>query len=1298
MGKAASDGPSSTSPGVAHASDSRVAAPPSAAVAPRLYAVNPPPAPGTQGVMPSMARSGGDVVSSASALRFTCCRCRRPLVVRPAMQRSAVPVLRSPHEPASVSVGPAVAVEGPPLHPLRLPSPLSAVQGAVRDSHATRGTGRLFRPLEPPVTAVGEGDHTVRCEDTCEDAADIPPAVVSTGIFEECDRASYTSSTQLTDEALLNELPPHFFSSAELLTSSQLADLLSRAQESCAAAATTSMCVGMTSATDGPLTASPAPQAVSTAASPLVTPVPTEATVLSVWELASLGVPVHSSTIRQVGDDDENGHAAARSGTSLDESVSSTQEASSSNVADGHSDLSSAPADERGSARTGASPHISPQASSSCTLPPLVYDKKRACGALPPLGSATPPAARMQPARTLSVDKTFAGLPPSTLSFSPGPPEPATTSHLDLGISIATPAGDPLGTVPFDELCRRWMRLLAHTAVPHEQPLCMDCWRDACLAPLQQRTRRSLEGTKALAAMMSSTLAEKLRLFTMCHTAPPMAPSREAGITSAELRRNSDEQEARQAFLSSATVEASNRGLPLMSLDAVAANLFGSEEERLLRSLEALSAPHGESLPITKGAATARNTLLCATGAPLEPCDAPQPDNGEGASTRASFRRDAEKMTAELERLAAEQVSLERQVAELRDELHALESAADLGSRGDGHAAETLTAPPSDVAPQGWHGLAVAHNIHEVQRAFTIGDEAAERQRAIDDLVERFAYVSTTPVDDLCFPIDVSGPVGLIAGLRLGLVLPYSGSHGGRAGAGSGNVRSDGATVASTTSTVPPLIPAPLPVSEECMHLHGFVSRQVGYTQLLLSGHTSTDCSDGDSTAAKGCRDSGGGAHRGLSSGEAAAISATLSPPADAAATVASATPASTAVAKVKNTRVSPLEVNAACGYLLLLLSYLAQVNGFAFRTAVLRPAGDRSTLALLKRVPASASAAHSGGGATQSIAASPFPLNIFSLFTRRGVTGAPPKGSGKLPQAMGTAPSVAYVVDHEVDFYLTDRLLAWRTFGAACVAVAACVTELSDALHESLRCWRMRESMFSQPASCASPTQSSHEAAAAVSRNGESVSAASYPAARPASADVSGSLESSNDAVVCAACSQQPTPVPLPQLVQELCSRAGHRNSSGKHDSCAALPKSTGALGTFGRSGALPAEGNSGSRESASASSPQPSLQEGIPKQCCGSSAAAGGTFPLQPPFRAHGDTVDGFSVRHGSVSEATWTLGMKKLLANVRWCMEATVELERLYAVIGEADGDGAGAELDEDGRDVSGKVRTIAGRTRE
>ncbi|CBZ24074.1 conserved hypothetical protein [Leishmania mexicana MHOM/GT/2001/U1103] len=1204
------------------------------------------------------------------------------------MQSSAAPILSPSHRLASLSSGSAVVVEGTQPHVFCLSPQASTVESAVRGSHATCGAGRTFRPLEPPAKALGKEEFTARCRDTCDALARIPATVTPAGVFEECDQLACSTTAHFTDEALLDALPPHFFSSAELLTSSHLADLLSHAQESCAAATPMSMSAGKTSTSNHPLTPSPPPHALSNAAPPFGAAVPSDAAVLNVSQLASLGVPVRSATSRDADEaEDKEAHDTLDSGAMLRVPIHVMQQTNSPTAAHQDDQPHFTPAEEHDGVRANTRARTSPTRDpSSSTLPPqsLAKEEARVTLATPSFVASTAPCTPTT--QLLVADSACAGLPPSssqTPLSSPPPPEPAPTPRLDPGMNAATPDGDPAAPVPFDELCRRWMRLLARTAVPHEQPLCIDCWRSACFAPLQQRTRLSLESTKTLATIISSTPAEKLRFFTMCYADPAAAPLRGVFATSAGLRRSVDEVENGQAVDSMAAAENLSRTLPLMSLDAVAANLLGVNEEVLLSSLEALAAPHGRPLPPTRGAAKVLRPLQCASDAPFEQRGASQAEGGDNGSALSSSAYDAEQMMAELERLRAQQASLDRQVAVLRDVLHSLESTTHPHTNGGERFRDPVAAPPSAVAPPGWQELAVAHNIREVQRAFTLGDEAAERQHAMDDLGKSFAYVSSTPIDALCFPIDVSGPVGLIAGLRLGLVPPYSGSSTGRTGSGDGDVRGGGASVASATSALPPLAHAAVSVSEESMHRDGFVQRQLSYAQLLLSGNTSADVDGHNDAVAKRSSESSRGVNGSLSRGDAAPTAVT-----------ASSTSASTAAAKV-TTRVSPLEVNAACGYLLLLLNYLAHVNGFSFRTAVLRPAGNRSTVALLKRVPASASGAKRRGSAAAATRSSAFSPFIFSYFTGRGATVTQASGDAKSARAT-TRSSFAHVVDHEVDFYLTDRLLAWRTFGAACVAVATCVKELADALHESLRCWRVRENMVCRPAPSAAP--------AAPSGTVKGTADASGFETAPAAAADAGSHESGSGAEgaqartdVSVACKQAPAPVALPQLLRNLASTNDHLISAESARSSSAPQGSAAALDTPGSLGTTPAERGNGLRKSASTSSrPQPPQE--VESEQRRSSPAAGGRFPLQPPFRTRGDTVDGFSVRHGSVSEAIWTLGMKKLLANVQWCMEATVELERLYAVTGEAASDGADEQVSEDDGEVAGQVGTITGMRRE
>ncbi|CAJ1017683.1 hypothetical protein, conserved [Leishmania shawi] len=1288
MRKSASDGGNSTSPTVVHVARSNASTLRPNALQSQLEEAHPS-APRVHGVTPSLARGGGGMASSASALRFTCCRCRRSLVVRPGMQRSAAPTLPPPHESASPSRGSAVVVEGLQPHLSSSPPPVSAVQSAVRASHATCGAGRVFRPLEPPAVVLDTEDCAAQPNAICDAHASIPPATTLTAIFEERHQLPCSSTaTQFMDEALLNALPLHFFSSAELLSSPQLADLLVHAQGSGVAAAPMTIGAENTLTSSHSLTSLRPPQPIHPTNPLIGLALPSETAVLDVSQLVSLGVPVRSATCRDEGEaKDEEKHTALRSGAIRRVPIHSTQATSNTTVAHGHTELHYTSADEHHGECADTAARTPPlQPSSIPTLPPPPPSSVAEEGACEVLATPNPVAAAdpcTPPTHLLAADNACADPPPSSLGMpfsSPSlPPAPSRTSSFDPSSSTAPLPGYPPTAVPCDELCRRWMRLLARTAVPHEQPLCSDCWREDCLVPLQQRTRLSLQGSKTLSTILSSTPEEKRRIFTMCYTDPAAVPLSGAVVTSVDFREGFYEVERRKAFLSTATKF--ERTLPLMSLDAVAANLFGTDEENMLSSLESLSALHKGPFPVTRESATALHRLRCSPDAPLEQRRGSQAEHDEGALALSEDGNEAEQLMAELERLRVDQARLEQEVAELRYVLHALESTTHPRSHGEGRLGDTTTAPTRAVTPEGWQELAVAHNIREVERAFTLGDEAAERQHAMDDLVTRFSYVSSTPIDDLCFPIDVSGPVGLIAGLRLGLVPPYSGSSSGCPSAGSSAVHDGDTSARSAPSNLRPLAHSAVSASEEAIHLDGFVHRQVNYTQLLLSGNTSANGNNHCDTAEKGKRNSHSGVNGGLSRGGAAAMIGT-----GASANASASTTASTTATR-SNTRVSPLEVNAACGYLLLLINYLAQVNGFSFRTAVLRPAGDRSTVALLKRAPASARAVRAGGtapaAATASTSLSPF--NVFSYFTNKSRADTQTSEDAK-PLRGATASSPAYVVDSEVDFYLTDRLLAWRTFGAACVAVATCVKELTDALHESLRCWRVRESMMGRPQPSVALMLSSPAPTVAPSDNLECVEVPSHGVPLPAStAAAAGGTEGLTTVPV--ACRRKNAPVPLPQLVQELSSSHNHVNRTATLASGSAPHPSTAALDTRGGSGTTPAEHGSRVGNSACTSALLRASQETTPEQHR-SPPAGDDRFPLQPPFRTRDDAVDGFSVRHGSVSEAIWTLGMKKLLANVRWCMEATVELEGLYAVAGEANSDGADEQVGEEDGEVTGK----------
>ncbi|KAG5510792.1 hypothetical protein JKF63_07864 [Porcisia hertigi] len=1112
----------------------------------------------------------------------------------------------------------------------------SAASATVLDNPPTCGAGCVLQPFDPPITRPSEDDQPDR----------------------------------YTDEALLGALPLHFFQSAEVLSWSQLADLPSAAQGCHADVASTSLFAEKTSADNHPLMSLPAPQSVSIAAPSSASATPRAPAVLAVSQLACLGVPVRRESKRETREaeagKEQDAHDAGAAPGVLGHL---THKPNSSTSVDGCSQRHSTAIDEYSGEHTDTEPQTTPplQASSTCTLPPPPLSPKAeegVCEGRAALSCSASASPCTPPAHPLTANNSCADQSPSRLSTSPSspppPPAPASASHLDPGIGVATPADDLLASLPFDELCRRWMRLLTRTAEPHEQPLCMNCWHDACLVPLQQRTRLSFESANALATMVSSAPAEKQRLLTICYTEPCTTPPQGAVATPDGLGRCPCEAAKTPVLDSKAAAEKLRRTLPLMSLDAVAANLFGTNEEDLLGSLEALSAPHGRALPLTRESSAAPRPSRCPAEIPLEQHITTPAGRDVDTWTASSCSHEAQELMAELEDLQAQQASLDRRAAELRDVLHALESTADSQSQPWGLLGDAAApSPPTCITREGWLDLAVRHNIREVHLAFTVVDEEAERRHAMANLVTRLAYVSATPIDALCFPIDVSGPVGLIAGLRLGLVPPYSGSRSGCSGLGDHDVRGSGASAALATSAHPPWAHEVESLPEEAMHLDMFVHRQVSYAQLLLSGNTSAD---GEGLHSAGSKGAGGDPSScgdgGQMRGGGAAATATAAPVA----------------APSVNTRVSPLEVNAACGYLLLLLNYLAHVNGFSFHTAVLRPAGDRSTLMLLKRVPApanaSAAAAGGGGAALVATAASFSPLNLFGYFTRGGNVDTQVRGGEQSARPTATPPSVL-VADHEVDFYLTDRLLAWRTFGAACVAVAGCVKELADALHESLRCWRVREGLIVQHTSSTSLMTPSPASTVESSGLAEDTEAAIRLAQSPiAPADVEEGIRNRGGAdggtVVCVDPHPHNVPRSLPQLLQELSWRDDPLHvEANKPVSCSAKHKSSGTHDTLGESGTTSAKRRNHDSKSASSFSQPQSSREATSHQYSLPPPAERSRFPLEPPFQTHGDKVDGFSVRHGSVSDAIWTLGMKKLLGNVQWCMGATLELERLYAV---------------------------------
>nr|CCD16362.1 unnamed protein product [Trypanosoma congolense IL3000] len=58
----------------------------------------------------------------------------------------------------------------------------------------------------------------------------------------------------------------------------------------------------------------------------------------------------------------------------------------------------------------------------------------------------------------------------------------------------------------------------------------------------------------------------------------------------------------------------------------------------------------------------------------------------------------------------------------------------------------------------------------------------------------------------------------------------------------------------------------------------------------------------------------------------------------------------------------------------------------------------------------------------------------------------------------------------------------------------------------------------------------------------------------------------------------------------------------------------------------------------------------------------AAESPIPITPPYVISEDKVDGFSLRHGEVSDDVWTIAMKKLLAVVQWCVVVSRDMDEL------------------------------------
>lgn len=1183
---------------------------------------------------------------STGALRFTCCRCRQHFVVRPGEYRSTSLTRLASHKADQ------------PMHthtPGNITTPLykeAAVDVCTRQSSTTCAPSS--QDAAPALQAALY--HSAR---TCGDGQRYRPFPHPTG--ETCVNATPTldseeSGATVWDAALLDALRWDFFPAADALTEEQLAILLSHAQDvvsvrtsrgGAAFASPSRLCAASTAmkTPDGRCNSAAVAlsgsackvqrgnESCSTGNGSVVSRdgvddgpaaslhVDSAFAFLDVDYLAALGVIVASlspsSERNNVDGSTSSGNPQPRSHTQRQpDSITDTNSSGrSSSTTRSPPDLTAdaTQAMNEVDAWRAQSDDDAPSPMRQLTHHGAEDDEESVTDvpALSFLAAAPPPAAAVATAGATAESE----MPVDACCDAAQVPCPAGKTSSLLRDHDRT-AGQPL---PFDEVYRRWMRLLISSAPPAAasstttgadssgdaclpaQPLCLECWTEACLMPLQRHARRVADECETLDGVLREQAKEELqRWWTLVCSPVPQQDAVFGAHTSGALKEIGKEVPAAS-----------------LALDAVAANIFGPQECAWLDTMSALSAPQQRRQQEQRGTSAgdggegevhSRSTTASCCAVYSEDTmkdvhSAVAPADEAEAEALQRGRAELQALLAEFDDVTAQQASLEAQRRELHDVLQALN-----GGDTDSFTAAATAVSPADVsAGAQWSALAEAHNTREVRDAFTQRDEAAERRCSMQELALRYDVVAATSIDALCFPVDVSGPMGMIAGLRLGLVPPYSNSGGSSqntAVASTEELNGNGVHSCGIEGhTATP--------SEESMALEGFQRRQVLYTQLFLSGNT-TGSSGVDALA-----------HR-QSSGVAQPSSSSFStPPPPPPNGVAAAVGTPHWGTGVDSVRVSLAELNAASGYLLLLLNYLAHVNGFSFQTAVLRPAGDRSTVALLKRISASSPAAP-----TATASSLPNPFGLFGLFSRGATTTTTAATAGQTStSATATAAAAtdwpatraSYVVDYEVDFFITDRLFAWRTFGAACVAVAACVRELSDALHESLRCWRVRETMVRRQARNGGEEEKERHAAGVAGKAGE--------------AEGGGKSSQYVSRGIQPGCCGGPStaPVSLPRLVESL--------EGDAHAPAAAL-RGAPSAGVD----AAPA-------------------------------AAAPAPFPLQPPYRIQNDTVDGFSVRHGSTTEAIWTLGMKKLLANVQWCMAATVELERLYAVTGE------GPESDED-----------------
>lgn len=408
-----------------------------------------------------------------------------------------------------------------------------------------------------------------------------------------------------------------------------------------------------------------------------------------------------------------------------------------------------------------------------------------------------------------------------------------------------------------------------------------------------------------------------------------------------------------------------------------------------------------------------------------------------------------------------------------------------------------------------WDARAEAENQSQAGPALVAQEERVALLRSIKRQTQSLHLMHGTPLCVWVFPIRVteSDPYGRIAGLRLGARAEQRAPPRPRSEPQLwelGETRKDDKDAAKGFQ--------PLLESEELRLLHHNEMRQVLYTAPLLSGLEPT-----------------------VATGE---------------------------------THVSAVELNTACGYLLHLLCMLATANRYTFRTAVLHPRGEQSTIDVLANV--------------QKCRGLPLPTASV--------------GGGA-------------EVTKTVDFFISQKFFAWRTFPAACGVVLQCVQELCEVLESALQCWSRRQQL-ARRSGCRE---------GAYARAQERID----QRASPAMTSVLPSVAFPPPITAC-----PPDLSIVPQTLSEVVA--------------ALVATEEGATGTMDDAPSTNADPPD-RVPWGGGTAPEASLGEGL-----GISA--------KPPFAMTTTTVDGFSVLHGSVSDVVWTIAMKRLLANVKWCVKAT------------------------------------------